>query len=101
MLNIHHLELFYYVARHGGISQAVRHMPYGIQQPTISSQMSLLEGGLGTCRGIVPAVRLRAPHDQLPGVVSVRPVDLTIGTSRLRLCGPSHREESSLLARTR
>jgi DNA-binding transcriptional LysR family regulator len=48
LLNIHHLELFYYVARHGGISRAVQHMPYGIQQPTISSQMSLLEGGLGT-----------------------------------------------------
>jgi DNA-binding transcriptional LysR family regulator len=48
VLNIHHLELFYYVARHGGISQAVRHMPYGIQQPTISSQMSLLEAGLET-----------------------------------------------------
>jgi DNA-binding transcriptional LysR family regulator len=48
LLNLHHLELFYYVARHGGISRAVRRMPYGIQQPTISSQMSLLEGGLGT-----------------------------------------------------
>jgi hypothetical protein len=24
MLNIHHLELFFYVARHGGISRAVR-----------------------------------------------------------------------------
>ena len=24
MLNIHHLELFYYVARHGGIMEAVR-----------------------------------------------------------------------------
>jgi DNA-binding transcriptional LysR family regulator len=48
LLNIHHLELFYYVARHGGISRAVQRMPYGIQQPTISSQMSLLEGDLGT-----------------------------------------------------
>ena len=33
MMNIHHLELFYYVARHGGISEAVRKMPYGIQHP--------------------------------------------------------------------
>ena len=31
-MNIHHLELFYYVARHGGITGAVRHIPYGIQQ---------------------------------------------------------------------
>lgn len=46
-MNIHYLELFYYVARHGGISNAVRHMPYGIQQPAISSQLSLLEQDLG------------------------------------------------------
>jgi DNA-binding transcriptional LysR family regulator len=47
-MNIHHLELFYYVARHGGISEAVRHMPYGIQQPAISGQVVLLEDYLGT-----------------------------------------------------
>jgi DNA-binding transcriptional LysR family regulator len=47
-MNIHHLELFYYVARHGGISRAVRHIPYGIQQPAVSSQMLLLEEDLGT-----------------------------------------------------
>lgn len=47
-MNIHHLELFYYVTRHGGISRAVRHMPYGIQQPAISSQMLQLEENLGT-----------------------------------------------------
>ena len=29
-MNVHHLELFYYVARHGGIMEAVRNMPYGI-----------------------------------------------------------------------
>jgi DNA-binding transcriptional LysR family regulator len=46
-MNIHHLELFYYVARHGGISRAVRHMPYGIQQPAISSQVLQLEQDLG------------------------------------------------------
>jgi DNA-binding transcriptional LysR family regulator len=46
-MNIHHLELFYYVARHGGISRAVRNMPYGIQQPAISSQILLLEEDLG------------------------------------------------------
>ncbi len=47
MMNIHHLELFYYVARHGGISEAVRNMPYGIQQPAMSSQIIQLEETLG------------------------------------------------------
>ena len=47
-MNIHHLELFYYVARHGGISRAIRHIPYGIQQPAISSQILQLEQDLGT-----------------------------------------------------
>lgn len=46
-MNIHHLELFYYVARHGGISSAVRQMPYGIQQPAVSSQILQLEKDLG------------------------------------------------------
>jgi len=46
-MNIHHLELFYYVAKHGGISAAVRHMPYGIQQPAVSSQILQLEEDLG------------------------------------------------------
>lgn len=46
-VNIHHLELFYYVARHGGISEAMRHMPYGIQQPAISDQVIQLEESLG------------------------------------------------------
>ncbi len=45
-MNIHHLELFYYVARYGGISRAVRHIPYGIQQPAVSSQILQLEQGL-------------------------------------------------------
>lgn len=47
MFNIHHLELFYYVAKHGGITAAVRHMPYGIQQPAVSGQMSALEEAVG------------------------------------------------------
>lgn len=46
-MNIHHLELFYYVARHGGISAAVRQIPYGIQQPAVSAQILQLEGALG------------------------------------------------------
>lgn len=47
MLNIHHLELFYYVAKFGGISAAVRNMPYGIQQPAVSGQILQLEEDLG------------------------------------------------------
>ena len=46
-MNIHHLELFYYVARHGGIMPAVRNIPYGIQQPAVSSQIAQLEEHLG------------------------------------------------------
>ena len=46
-MNVHHLELFYYVARHGGIMPAVRNIPYGIQQPAVSSQIAQLEESLG------------------------------------------------------
>ena len=46
-MNVHHLELFYYVARHGGITEAVRRMPYGIQQPAVSAQILQLEDFLG------------------------------------------------------
>src|SRR4051812_10052313 len=46
-MNVHHLELFFYVAKHGGISAAVRHIPYGIQQPAVSGQMRALESDLG------------------------------------------------------
>ena len=47
-MNVHHLELYYYVARHGGISEAVRNIPYGIQQPAVSVQILQLEEYLGT-----------------------------------------------------
>jgi len=46
-MNVHHLELFYHVALHGGISEAVRRMPYGIQQPAVSGQILQLEKDLG------------------------------------------------------
>tara|TARA_B100000614_G_scaffold145895_1_gene129655 strand:- start:1361 stop:2230 length:870 start_codon:yes stop_codon:yes gene_type:complete len=46
-MNIHHLELFYYVAKHEGIAGAVRNMPYGIQQPAVSAQVIQLENDLG------------------------------------------------------
>ena len=46
-MNVHHLELFYHVAKFGGVSAAARHMPYGIQQPAISAQILQLEDSLG------------------------------------------------------
>jgi DNA-binding transcriptional LysR family regulator len=48
IMNIHHLELFYFVAKHGGIAAAVRNIPYGIQQPAVSGQIVKLEESLGT-----------------------------------------------------
>src|SRR5204862_2270878 len=47
-MNIHHLELFYFVAKHGGVAAAVRNIPYGIQQPAVSGQIAKLEESLGT-----------------------------------------------------
>jgi hypothetical protein len=47
-MNIYHLELFYFVAKHGGIAAAVRNVPYGIQQPATSGQIARLEESLGT-----------------------------------------------------
>ncbi len=82
-MNIHHLELFYYVARHGGISAAVRHMPYGIQQPAVSSQILLLEQDLG--------VKLfeRSPFKLTPAGVEldsfVRPFFENLGPVAIRL----------------
>ena len=48
LLKPHHLELFYYVAKYGGISAASRSIPYGLGQPAISGQISALERQLGT-----------------------------------------------------
>lgn len=47
-MNVHHLELFYYVAKCEGIMAACRQIPYGIQQPAVSSQIALLEKTLDT-----------------------------------------------------
>ena len=49
MPKIQHLELFYYVARHRGISRAIRHLPSGISQPALSTHMTQVEEDLG-CR---------------------------------------------------
>src|SRR2546429_6359532 len=46
-MNPHHLELFYHVAKSGGVSHAARQMPYGIQQPSVSAQVNALERDLG------------------------------------------------------
>ena len=46
-MNPHQLELFYHVARFKGVSRAVRQMPYGIQQPSVSAQVNALERDLG------------------------------------------------------
>ena len=46
-MNVHHLELFFYVAKYEGITAAVRKMPYGIQQPAVSGQILQLEDNLG------------------------------------------------------
>jgi len=48
MLNIHHVESFYYMARFGGLTSAARRMPYGITQPTLSRQLRELEEEAGT-----------------------------------------------------
>lgn len=45
-MNVHHLELFYYVARHSGISAACKRIPYGVQQPAVSIQLGRLEAEL-------------------------------------------------------
>jgi len=64
-MNIHHLELFYYVAKHGGISEAVRNMPYGIQQPAISAQVIQLEEFLGATLFHRRPFALTAPGQEL------------------------------------
>ena len=45
--NLHHLQLFYYVAKAKGISAAVKIIPYPVQQPAVSQQIKQLENDLG------------------------------------------------------
>ena len=98
--NSHHLMLFYHVARHGGISRALPHMPYGIQQPALSGQMLDLERELGfalfsrrpfalTPQGLVLYQHARAFFEPLDALVETLrqpavPV-LRIGASELIL----------------
>src|SRR5438094_6303462 len=69
IMNIHHLELFYYVARHGGISEAVRNIPYGIQQPAVSAQIIQLEESLGVTLFRRRPFSLTGPGDKLFRVI--------------------------------
>jgi len=64
-MNVHHLELFYYVARHGGIMEAVRNIPYGIQQPAVSAQVAQLEEFLGVTLFQRRPFALTAPGEKL------------------------------------
>jgi DNA-binding transcriptional LysR family regulator len=69
-MNVHHLELFHYVARHGGISRTARHMPYGIQQPAISAQLRRLEQELGLRLFERTPFRLTAEGEKLRSFVA-------------------------------
>jgi DNA-binding transcriptional LysR family regulator len=64
-MNVHHLELFYYVAKHGGISAAVRAIPYGIQQPAVSGQIGRLEQELGVKLFVRSPFRLTPAGERL------------------------------------
>ncbi|HWA27518.1 MAG TPA: LysR family transcriptional regulator [Lacunisphaera sp.] len=97
-MNIHHLELFYYVARHGGISAAVRHMPYGIQQPAVSSQILLLEEDLGVKLFVRQPFRLTPEGEEM--LEFVRPFFENLGPMAVRFrrtLGPQLRIAASEL----
>ncbi len=64
-MNVHHLELFYYVAKHRGIVAACRHIPYGIQQPAVSAQVASLEADLGVKLFERRPFRLTPPGERL------------------------------------
>jgi DNA-binding transcriptional LysR family regulator len=63
--NSHHLMLFYHVARHGGISRALPHMPFGIQQPALSGQILQLERDLGVKLFVRQPFRLTGAGERL------------------------------------
>lgn len=64
-MNIHHLELFYYVVKNEGITAAARNMPYGIQQAAISGQVAQLEADLGVVLFQRRPFSLTAPGQKL------------------------------------
>ena len=70
-VSVHHPELLYHVARHGGISAATRKIPYGDSAAGASSgQILQLEKSLGlNCRPFQRRARSRSPP---PGASSDR-----------------------------
>jgi DNA-binding transcriptional LysR family regulator len=94
-MNVHHLELFYYVAKHGGISAAVRKIPYGIQQPAVSGQVGNLERELGVRLferspfRLTPAGERLYAHVQpfFEGLASVAGEVRAASHPELRICG--------------
>jgi DNA-binding transcriptional LysR family regulator len=95
--NLHHMELFYHVVRCGGITAAARSMPYGIQQPAISGQISLLEAELGVRLFQRRPFKVTPPGQQLydflaPFFSKLPDVTARIAgraSSRLRLAAPA------------
>lgn len=96
-MNLHHLELFYYVAKHGGIMEAVRNIPYGVQQPAVSGQLGQLEHELGqrlfvrrpfalTPGGTELYQFIRPFFDQLPDIEAKLRGS---ASERLRFAGPT------------
>lgn len=83
-MNVHYLELFYYVARHGGISEAVRNMPYGIQQPAMSGQIIQLEEFLGVTLFQRRPFQLTAAGGDLYGFIQPFFSNITSTAERLR-----------------
>src|SRR5574342_238857 len=47
MIQLHRLEGFFHVARHGGYTRAARAFPYPISQPGVYQQVRKLEQDLG------------------------------------------------------
>ncbi len=83
-MNVHHTELFYYVAKHGGISKAIRHMPYGIQQPAMSAQILRLEDDLGVKLFTRRPFSLTPPGEKL--YQFIRPFFANLETVAAELC---------------
>jgi DNA-binding transcriptional LysR family regulator len=83
-MNVHHLELFYYVAKHGGIAGAVRNMPYGIQQPAVSGQVIQLEEFLGVTLFHRRPFALTPPGEELYAFVKPFFDNLTPMAEKLR-----------------